>query len=347
MERVLTAAGGGDADAALSRFRRLVTLTLVATFALIVIGGIVRVSDSGLGCGPAGSGTHGWPLCEGGVLPADSAESAIEFSHRVAAGVLAVLIALLVWRALRQLRSHRWIVRGSIAAAALVLLQAGLGGLTVEQGLEDELVAAHLGLAMLLVGLLLLLRRASEEGAGAPAPEAARGLRTATAVAAVLVLATIVAGGYVAGTEREGTAGEPAAGQAHVACGTGYSADSFPACNGELPGFGQSRLADIQLVHRGLMYLAAIAVLVMAGLALARGTGSRAFGVAALILVAQIALGILNVWAGKHAGLILGHLALGTALWSTVVYAGATLHTVAAPAGEPLGRREVREAVTA
>ena len=243
-----------------------------------MIGGIVRVSDSGLGCGPAGSGTHGWPLCEGGVLPADSAESAIEFSHRVAAGVVAVLIALLVWRALRQLRSHRWIVRGSIAAAALVLLQAGLGGLTVEQGLEDELVAAHLGLAMLLVGLLLLLRRASEEGAGAPAPETARGLRTATAVAAVLVLATIVAGGYVAGTEREGTAGEPAAGQAHVACGTGYSADSFPACNGELPGFGQSRLADIQLVHRGLMYLAAIAVLVMAGLALARGAGSRAFG---------------------------------------------------------------------
>ena len=225
---------------ALSRFRRLVTLTIVATFVLILIGGVVRVSDSGLGCGPAGSGTHGWPLCEGGVLPADSAESTIEFSHRLAASAVAVLIALLIWRALRQLRAHPWIVRGSIAAGVLVLVQAGLGGLTVEQGLEDELVAAHLGLAMLLVGLLFLLRRASEEDASAPTPERIRGLRPATAIAAVAVLATIVAGGYVAGTEREGTPGEPAVGQAHVACGTGYSSDSFPACNGQFPGFGRA-----------------------------------------------------------------------------------------------------------
>ena len=108
-------AARGDA-AELARFRRLVTLTIVATFALILIGGIVRVSDSGLGCGAAGSGTHGWPLCEGGVLPADSAESVIEFSHRVAATVVTVLIALLAWRACRRLRPHRLLVRGSVGA---------------------------------------------------------------------------------------------------------------------------------------------------------------------------------------------------------------------------------------
>jgi heme A synthase len=163
----------------------------------------------------------------------------------------------------------------------------------------------------------------------------------------VLVLATIVAGGYVAGTEKEGTPGEPAVGQAHVACGTGYSADIFPACNGQFPGFGQSRLADIQLAHRTLMVLAAVAVLAMAGLALARGAPSRAFGMAAVLLLAQIALGVVNVWAGKHAGLILGHLALGTVLWGTVVYAGATLRPASEPARERLGRREVSGAATA
>ena len=163
----------------------------------------------------------------------------------------------------------------------------------------------------------------------------------------MLVLATIVAGGYVAGTEQEGTPGEPVVGQAHVACGTGYSADVFPACNGQFPGFGQSRLADIQLVHRTLMYLAAIAVLAMAAIALVRRAPSRAFGLAALLLIGQIALGVLNVWAGKHAGLILGHLALGTVLWGTVVYAGATLLPAPEPAAERLRRREVGGAATA
>ena len=95
------------------------------------------------------------------------------------------------------------------------------------------------------------------------------------------------------------------------------------------------------------MYLAAIAVLAMAAVALARRAPSRAFWVAALLLLTQIALGIVNVWAGKHAGLILGHLALGTVLWSTVVYAGATLLPASEPASERLRRREVTGAVPA
>ena len=331
-------AARGDADE-LSRFRRLVSFTIAATLALILIGGVVRVSDSGLGCGAEGSGTHGWPLCEGGVLPADSAESVVEFCHRMAATVVTVLIVLLALKAFRRLRSHRLLVRGSVAAGGLVLAQAALGGLTVEKGLEDELVAAHLGLAMLLLGLLFVLRRAAETSPAPPA-ETVRGLRPLSIVTAALVLATIVAGGYVAGTEYHGTPNQPLVG-AHSACGTGWSADQFPGCNGQSPlSFGQSRLADIQLVHRAFMYLAAISVLAMAALALRRRAPSRAFWIAPLVLVAQIALGAINVWAGKHAGLIIGHLALGTTLWATVVYATATLMPASVPAPERVVRAE-------
>jgi len=329
---VRSAAAQGEAEE-LARFRRLLTATIVATFALILIGGIVRVSDSGLGCGPAGSGTHGWPLCEGGLLPAASGESVIEFSHRIAAGVVGVLIAICAWRAIRHLREHRALVRGSIIAGALVLAQAALGGLTVEQGLEEELVAAHLGLAMLLIGLLILLRRgASPRTEPPPHP---RGLGALSVLAAALVLATIVAGGYVAGTEKEGTPSEPAAGQAHVACG-----EQFPGCNGAFMPFGQSRLVDIQLTHRAFMYLAAIAVLALVALALRRRVSSRAFLFAGALLAAQILLGALNVWLGKHAGLILAHLALGTLLWSAIVYAAATLLPAAEPAARGLRRAE-------
>jgi len=327
-------AARGEADE-LSRFRRLVTYTIVATFALILIGGVVRVSDSGLGCGAEGSGTHGWPLCEGGVLPADSAESVVEFTHRIAATVVVVLIALLAFKAFRRLRSHRLLVRGSVAAGVLVLAQAALGGLTVEKGLEDELVAAHLGLAMLLLGLMFVLRRGAETSPP-PARESVRGLRPLTWVTAGLVLATIVAGGYVAGTEYHGTPDQPLVG-AHSACGTGWNTAQFPGCNGQgFLSFGQSRLADIQLTHRLFMYLTAISVLAMAAVALRRRAPSRAFWIAPLILIGQIALGAINVWAGKHAGLIIGHLALGTALWATVVYAAATLMPSSVAAAEPL-----------
>ncbi len=336
-----------DADDQLSRFRRLVTLTIVATFVLILIGGIVRVSDSGLGCGPEGSGTHGWPLCQGGVLPADSAESVIEFSHRIAATVVTVLIALMAWRAYRRLRSHKLLVRGSIGAGLLVVLQAALGGLTVEKGLEDELVAIHLGAAMVLIGLLLVLRRAADQKP-APPPEAVRGLRPLGYVAAGLVLATIVAGGYVAGTEYHGTPQAEAVAGAHTACGTGWSSAQFPGCNGQgFLSFGQTRLADIQLTHRLFMYLAALSILALGVLALRRHAPSRAFWIAPLILLGQIALGAINVWAGKHAGLIIGHLLLGTTLWMTVVYATATLLPASSPAPERVPGPQATGAATA
>ena len=336
----------GEADE-LSRFRRLVTLTIAATFALILIGGIVRVSDSGLGCGAAGSGTEGWPLCAGGLLPAGTSHSVVEFSHRVAATIVVVLIALLVFTAFRRLRDHRLLTRGSVVAAVLVLAQAALGGLTVEKGLQDELVAAHLGVAMILVGLLFVLRRGAQT-TPAPSPQTTRGLRPLSVLTALLVLATIVAGGYVAGTEYRGTTDEPYGGGAHAACGLGFNADQFPGCNGRGPlSFGQSRLADIQLTHRLFMYLTAISVIAMAALALRRRAASKAFWIAPLILVAQIALGAINIWAGEHAGLIVAHLALGTTLWATVIYATTTLLPVSAPSSEPVRAPEATGAAPA
>src|SRR6266545_3065788 len=150
-------AGGGDDE--LRRFRRLADLTAVASFRLMGCGGVGGVSQSGLGCGPGGSGTEGWPLCGGSVIPLVGNENRlIEFSHRALATVVVVLIALLCWRAYHDLRERNgWAFRGSLIAGVLVLAQAGLGGLTVEHSLAEELVAAHLGTAMVLLGLLLWL----------------------------------------------------------------------------------------------------------------------------------------------------------------------------------------------
>jgi heme A synthase len=310
------------------RFRRLVNLTIGATFLLVIVGGVVRVSDSGLGCGPAGTGTEGWPLCGGRVLPLVQQSAVIEFSHRVLASIVVVLIGLLVWRALRDLRSHRWLVRGTVAAAVLVVFQAALGGLTVEKNLEEVLVAAHLGTAMLLLGILIALSWAARAGApGIAAFDGDRGLRGLAFVCSGLVLATIVAGGYVAGTEEEGVK-NGAGGGAHLACG-----DQFPKCNDSLFPFGQNHLVDVQLVHRGLMFLTVLAVIALLVLAWQRGVRSRLFGLLGGIVVAQVLLGAVNVWAEKHPGLVVAHLTLGTLLWATALVTA--LQFVRVPAPEP------------
>ena len=78
-----------------ARFRRLVAWTAGTTFALIVIGGVVRISDSGLGCGAAGSGTRGWPLCGGRLVPLVKTTMIVEYTHRI---VAALVVGLLVER---------------------------------------------------------------------------------------------------------------------------------------------------------------------------------------------------------------------------------------------------------
>ena len=309
----------------LARLRRLVNLTIVATFVLVVIGGVVRVSDSGLGCGPPGSGAHGWPLCDGQVVPFLEGSTLIEFSHRIAAGVVGILILLIAWQALRHLRERRWIVRGSIAAGVLVLAQAILGGATVENNLHEVLVAAHLGLAMLLLGILIGLRRLATEPPTPVPAGSGRGLRGLAIVASALVLATIVSGGLMAGTEEHGVQGSNVVNGAHVACG-----EEFPTClDGVMP-FGVSRLTDIHLVHRAFMYTAVVAVIALVAVAWRRRVRTWPFGAALGLLAAQVLLGALNVWLGKHAGLIVAHLTIGTLLWATLVQAAMTL--VPAPA---------------
>jgi heme a synthase len=185
----------GVSDRQARRFRNLAYLTAALTFVLIVVGGIVRISDSGLGCGPAGSGTEGWPLCGGGLVPAVDTNMIVEYTHRVLAGIVAVLIAYLAWTAWRHRRSERLLVRVSIAAFALILFQAALGGATVEEGLKQELVATHLGVAMVQIGLVMLMARlGGPERVESVRLGGTRALRILTPLALAAVLGTIVAG---------------------------------------------------------------------------------------------------------------------------------------------------------
>jgi heme A synthase len=288
--------------------RRLVLATAIATFVLIIVGGVVRVSDSGLGCGPAGSGFHGWPFCNGDVVPGVSLHSIVEYTHRAVAGIVTVLIVSILVVAWRR---HREYLVAAAALLGLVLAQAVLGGATVEGNLEEAYVAAHLGLAMLLLGGLLYLYRSVS---GATVTDGGPRLRVLAIAASAAVLCTIVAGGYMAGTQNYGRADYQLGDGAHHACGK-----EFPTCNGEFMPFGKARLVDIHLTHRAFMYLAALLVTSLVAVAIRRGVLTRyAWGLAALLVV-QILVGALNVWLDEYELMIVLHLALGTLLWATTL----------------------------
>jgi heme A synthase len=297
-------------------FRRFVWAAFIATALLIVVGGIVRLSDSGLGCGPEGAGLQGWPLCGGRVIPILDANMIVEYSHRTLASIVGVLSLIVGFLGFKRRAESAVQMRLAVTTAGLVIFEGILGGLTVEHGLEAALVAIHLGISMLILGIfavLLMMNADDPWRPGAPGK-----LRWPTLIAPTLAWCTVVIGGYVAGTEKFGSPERAAGGGAHTACGT-----DFPTCIGEWFPFGRSTAIDWLLTHELFMYLTVAAVLWL-GIAVLRNADvtrrARHYAVCALVVLAlQVMLGALNIWLGVHRGLILAHLVTGTLLWLIVL----------------------------
>lgn len=300
-----------DDGGVLRRFRRLVLVAGAASFLLVIVGGVVRVVDAGLGCGPEAAGLSGWPLCDGQLVPNVDTHSVVEYSHRFLAAIVVILLLAVLVQAVRHFRDRPALGWWAFGAVLLVLGQAVLGGLTVEYGLHAGFVAAHLGTAMVLLAILMIIY--SIAGPTRPDPGVGRGLMVVVSVACVLLLATIVAGGVIAGTEKHGTPGGEAVSGAHYACGK-----QFPTCNNEFLPFGRGEMTDIQLTHRVLMFFATLLIATLAVMLLRRRLNGRIPLVIVGVLTLQVLLGAVNVWADESALLVLAHLTTGSALWVLV-----------------------------
>jgi heme A synthase len=215
-----------------------------------------------------------------------------------------------------------------------VLFEGILGGATVEYDLSETLVATHLGIAMIILGLLLANARAAS-GKLTLGEWPTRIKRTSVA-ASISVWSTIVAGGLMSGTQYYGSSKQYLVGGARLACGR-----EFPTCNGGLFPFGDARLVNIHLIHRSFMYLTAILVITLAVMLVRNArrfdasVRPLAFTVVG-ILCLQILLGALNVWLTKSGALIIGHLTTATllwivTLWLTISITGRPRRTAAGP----------------
>ena len=275
------------------REHRFAVATAYATFALLVIGGLVHPTGSSLAC-------PDWPLCNGQFFPPMAGGILYEHGHRLAAltvSFLTVALCVLVLRERRE-RSTRLM---AIGAVLLVGVQASLGALTVIYRLPLVVSASHLATSMAFFSLVIALaHRLRPEAPFAPARP--RGL---VALAAGAVYLQIVLGALVRHT---GSA---------LACGT-----DIGLCEGRLwPAWGP---AQVHMLHRLNGYLVAALVLA-AGLSALRATAGgpplrRRLALAApLLVVTQVGLGLLTVASYVSLVVVSLHLATGAALLATLL----------------------------
>ena len=279
----------------------LAAAAAVATYGLIVFGGIVRITGSGMGCG------DDWPLCNGRLIPPMDLETMIEYGHRLAAlgvSALVVAFALVAWRPRR--RESTDLRRLSLVAVLLLVVQILLGAVTVWLELPASTVVMHFGTAMVLLvvltagacaGLVDIERRQPLRDAGT------RTLRVTVAYGFGVALL----GALVANMEA------------------GPACLGFPACNGSwLPGGGG--LVHVHWTHRVAAYLLFFVLLALPVYVRRRRPADRAafnWAIMALVTgVAQIGVAAAMVWALFPIGLRAVHLALGAALVAALVVCG-------------------------
>lgn len=286
-------------------FRRLAVATAVATYLLIVWGGIVRVTGSGNGCGT----TDQWPLCHGSLLPAWQINTLIEFTHRWIASICTLLVIVLVACTWIWYRHQRRIKIGITIAAALFVVQIALGALAVEYNLPGGVVMIHLANALLLFAVLIYVAVvATTVGTTRQMPKLASGVvasvKQPVIIAVVATYLVAMSGAFVVETS------------------SGAGCNSWPLCGSgfSLPA-GQA--ATINVAHR---VVALVVVLLLGGLMamiLRRRRGDRAVRISVmsvnLLLVLQVAAGALVVELGLPAWVRGLHLALASLLWGTVV----------------------------
>ena len=275
-------------------FRRLAVVTALFAYLQIALGGLVRVSGSGLGC-------PDWPLCNGRPYPPANVHSIIEYSHRAVGSVTGILIIATVVMAWIVFRKRRPLVAWLASASLIGVVGEGiLGGIVVAKELSPWLVVVHLGLAMIILGFLVgTALAAMPPSDGVPDLN----FRRLAIVAAAATYVMMLIGSTV------------------VASGADASCNSWPLCGG---GFALdfSGANAYTMLHRGTVLVVGLLLLHVLSKALMRWRSVKGMGpisiaaIAALVLQVAVGAGSAITGSAVFDGL---HVALATLVWSGVL----------------------------
>ncbi|CAL1239043.1 COX15/CtaA family protein [Candidatus Methylocalor cossyra] len=193
------------------RFLRIGLVTLAAVYFLILVGGIVRASGSGMGC-------PDWPTCFGRLIP-PTEESQLppdyhqkyigygdtqfnplktwtEYVNRLVGVTIGILVLATLIRAIPYLKGDRAIFYLALTVFLLVGFQGWLGARVVASDLRPPMITAHMVVAFLIVGLLIhtLTRAQRQRLRGLDISALPARLRLVLAVALAMTLLQIAMG---------------------------------------------------------------------------------------------------------------------------------------------------------
>ncbi|MFF7354616.1 MULTISPECIES: COX15/CtaA family protein [Streptomyces] len=175
--------------------QRAALAALVMSVVIVVTGGVVRLTASGLGC-PT------WPECTDGSLTPTQAlsyHSAIEFGNRMLTYVLCAAVGWAIIAARSAKPYRRSLTRLGWAQFWLVMSNAVIGGIVVLVGLNPYTVAVHFLSATALVAVAAVMWQRTREGDGAPRPLVGKAVQQLVWFLVAASLLLIVAGTVVTG----------------------------------------------------------------------------------------------------------------------------------------------------
>jgi heme A synthase len=269
-------------------------VTAVFAYVQIALGGLVRVSGSGLGC-------PDWPLCHGRPYPPADSHAIIEYSHRAVGSVTGILIIATVVLAWVVFRTRRPIVAWLASASLIGVVAEGLlGAGVVANELASWLVLVHLALAMIILGFLIATAVMAEP----PSPGVGdRRFRSLTTFAVAGTFVMLLTGSTVVASSADRGC------QTWPLCGGGFALD-FSGANA------------YTMLHRGAVLLIGILIVYALVTAIRRwGTQSgigRSAAATLFVFAVQIAVG---AGAAVSDGAFFNglHVALATLVWSGVL----------------------------